>query len=105
MDALFGLSLVSGVVMYSDSEYDENFVPSPCPSHSSSSASSPSSYVSSSLIQDAALILLNPPPPPPPPLPWDTILQNYLYVIRKTHVPRAVRRLLGQFLFGRLGGR
>ena len=26
MDALFGLSLVSGVVMYSDSEYDENFV-------------------------------------------------------------------------------
>ena len=100
MDALFGLSLVSGVVMYSDSEYDENFVPSPCPSHSSSS----SSYVSSSLIQDAALILLYPPPPPPPGS-WDAIVQNYLYVIRQTHVPRSVRRLLGQFLFGRLGGR
>ena len=98
MDALFGLSLVSGVVMYSDSEYDENFVPSPCLSHSSSS-----SYVSSSHAQDAALMLLY--PPPPPPLSWDTILQNYLYVIRKTHVPRSVRRLLGQFLFGRLGGR
>ena len=77
MDALFGLSLVSGVVMYSDSEYDENFVPSPCLSHFSSP-----SYVSSSHALDAALMLLYPPPPPPPPPPlsWDTILQNYLYV-------------------------
>ena len=101
MDAIFGLRLVSGVLMYSDSEYDENFAPSPCLSHSSSSSSS--SYVSSSHAQDTALMLLY--PPPPPPLSWDTILQNYLYVIRQTHVPRSVRRLLGQFLFGRLGGR
>ena len=58
MDADFGLNLVRALSMYSDSEYDEDFAPSPCPSQSSSSSAS------SRTIQITARILLHNVPPP-----------------------------------------
>ena len=97
--------------MYSDSEYDEDFAPSPCPSRVSNSSSTPSfsppPSVSSSTIFEVAYQLLHPPPPPPPlpPPPYPVVLANYLNLIQSNHFPRVVRRIVGHFLWGRLGGR